>query len=136
MKNTKGIVALVAGVIVASVVSTTYIMKHPNQNNVQSVQSSWLSKEEKDSAIKRIVSLECDKVFRNAFIPGTAVVATGEMNEVTEQSDAYQFLNEVAIIHGSKGYNGSYICTYYKDGRAPVLNVNLKGDGIIDILKK
>ena len=136
MKNTKGIVLLVAGALVASLVATTYIMKHPNQDNIVSVQSSWLSKEEKDAAIKRIVTLGCDKVFRNAFIPGTAVVPTGVMDDISEQADAYQFLNDVAIIHRDKGYTGKYICTYYKDGKAPVINVNLQGEGIVDILKK
>lgn len=136
MKNIKGIVAMVAGVIVAAVVSTTYIMKHPDVNSISSVESSWLSSEEKDSAIKRIVSLGCDKRFRKDFIPGTAVVPTGVMNEMSEQAEAYQYIADVAIIHAEKIYTGGYICTYYKDGRDPFLNANIRGEGVRDLLKK
>lgn len=129
------LITLCAFVVAVSSCTAVYMMKHPNLESVKSIRSSWMSEEEKDGAIKRVVSLGCDKVFRAAFIPGTSVVPTGIMDDMTEQSDAYQYLSDVAIIHGDKGYHGKYICTYYKDGKPPVLNVSLDG-GVKEILKK
>lgn len=134
MKNTKGIVSLAAGAIIAAVVTTTYIMKHPDLENLKAIESSWLSKEEKTASINRLVRLSCDQTFRKAFKPGVSVVQTGEMNEITEQTEGYQYLNDVAILYGTKGYKGAYICTYYKDGKEPMVNVNMEA-GVKSLLK-
>jgi len=56
------------------------------------------------------------------------------VDEITEQSEGYQYLNEVAIIYGGEAFSGGYICTYYKDGKSPVLSVNLDG-GVGPLLK-
>lgn len=134
MKNTKGIVALVVGAVVAALITTTYIMKHPDQDNLRSIETSWLSKEEKTASIHRLVRLSCDQAFRKAFKPGVSVVQTGEMNEITEQTEGYQYLNDVAILYGTQGFKGAYICTYYKDGKEPMVNVNMEA-GVKPLLK-
>lgn len=135
MNNIKSLISVLAGVVVSVAVSTTYIMKHPDQENIKSVQSSWLSKEEKEGAIKRIVALGCDNTFRKAFIPGTSVVPTGLINQFNEQTEAYQYISDVTIIYNNTSYNGGYICTYYKNGHEPLLNVSMDG-GVRSILKK
>lgn len=134
MKNIKGIVGLGVVIIGAALLTTTYIMKHPDMNDAKAIDSSWLSQEEKTSAIHRIVRLGCDKAFRNAFKPGVSVVQTGLVDEITEQAEAYQYLNDVAILYGDRAHKGAYICTYYKSGHDPVVNVNMEA-GVKDLLK-
>ncbi|AKJ74517.1 putative portal protein [Salmonella phage 19] len=134
MKNTK---AAVIGIVVGTIIGAgafTYVMKHPDLNNIRAIESSWLSPQEKTSSIHRLVRLGCDQRFRKAFKPGVSVVQTGNMDEITEQAEAYQYLNDVAILYGTEGFKGAYICTYYKDGKDPVVNVNMEA-GVRKLLK-
>lgn len=111
-----------------------YNKKHPDINNVKSIQSSWLSEEEKLSYTERVVRLACDQRFRMAFKPGVSVVSTQEVEHMTEQTEAYQYLNNVAILYGDEAYQGSYICSYSKDNGNVVVNVNMES-GVTKLLK-
>lgn len=134
MKSIKGIIAGVVGATVVIAAATTYIKKHPDLDNLKAIESSWLSKGEKEAAIHRLVRLGCDQRFRQAFKPGVSVVQTGQMDEITEQTEGYQYLNDVAILYGTEGFKGAYICTYYKDGKEPLVNVNMDA-GVKPLLK-
>lgn len=134
MKHTKAvIIGIIAGALIGAG-AFTYVMKHPDVNNIKAIESSWLSPEEKTASIHRLVRLSCDQRFRKAFKPGVSVVQTGKMDEITEQAEAYQYLNDVAILYGTEGFKGAYICTYYKDGKDPVVNVNMEA-GVRKLLK-
>ncbi|AII27624.1 membrane protein [Escherichia phage Av-05] len=104
---------------------TSYIKNNPDLDDYKSVEASWLSPEEKDEAISRIVQLSCDKRFREAFKPDVIVVSSGFEGRIAEQAEAYQYFDDVAIISGKQSYTGKYICTFYKNGREPYINANL-----------
>lgn len=136
MKNIQVLLSSLIATVIGVAVATTYIMKHPDLENLDSIKSSWLSKEEKEASIYRVVRLGCDERFRQAFIPGVSVVQTGEMNDIEEKLESYQYLNQVSIIYQSVGFRGSYICSYPKSGDPKEITINVSMDRGAEILLK
>ena len=133
----KNILKITIGLCVCAVIAAgtlKYVKNNPDINDYKSVEASWLSPEEKDEAISRIVQLSCDKRFREAFKPDVIVVSSGFEGRIAEQAEAYQYFDDVAIISGKKSYTGKYICTFYKNGREPYINANLN-KGVQELLK-
>lgn len=136
MKNIKGIIAgVVVGLVVAGSI-VTYMKKTPDLMNYQSVNSSWLSQEEKDSAYERMSRLKCDEAFRGNFLKGTIVYPTGIMDDHQENSDSFTVLRDVAVVYKSKPYHAKYICTFYKNGAEPYIDSQISADAKEILAKK